>query len=134
MRLKMGMSQASNVQPSTALKEVSKEHTAFRREKETPLDGEAETGVRDVRFQDVCKTTPEDIFSFSMECSSTRKLAGLTQKDVAERMGTTASAVARLETFVPGRKQAPTLNTLLRYAQALGCRLLLKFEPLEDKE
>lgn len=46
---------------------------------------------------------------------------GLTQAQVAERIGTTQSAVARMES---GRgKHSPSLATLSRYAEALGCRL-----------
>lgn len=46
---------------------------------------------------------------------------GLTQAEVAERIGTTQSAVARMES---GRgKHSPSLATLSKYAEALGCRL-----------
>ncbi len=49
---------------------------------------------------------------------------GLTQAQVAEKIGTTQSAVARLES---GRgKHSPSLATLSRYAKALGCRLEVK--------
>jgi DNA-binding XRE family transcriptional regulator len=49
-----------------------------------------------------------------------RKEAGLTQAQVAERMGTTASAVARLEGAITREKHSPTFNTLKRYAKACG--------------
>ena len=46
---------------------------------------------------------------------------GLTQAQVAEKIGTTQSAVARMES---GRgKHSPSLATLSRYAEALGCKL-----------
>ena len=49
---------------------------------------------------------------------------GLTQAQVAERIGTTQSAVARMES---GRgKHSPSLATLSRYAQALGCKLEIR--------
>lgn len=47
-----------------------------------------------------------------------RKEAGLTQAQVAERMGTKAPAVARLVTGSP----SPSLSTLRKYAAALGNR------------
>jgi DNA-binding XRE family transcriptional regulator len=53
-----------------------------------------------------------------------RTLAGLTQDDVAERMGTTKSAVSRLES---AGKHTPSLDTLKRYARAVGCELRVKF-------
>ena len=46
---------------------------------------------------------------------------GLTQAQVAEKIGTTQSAVARMES---GRgKHSPSLATLSKYAEALGCKL-----------
>jgi DNA-binding XRE family transcriptional regulator len=55
-----------------------------------------------------------------------RARAGLTQDAVAERMGTTKSAVSRLEA---AGKHAPSLLTLKRYAQAVGCDLQVKLVP-----
>ena len=50
-----------------------------------------------------------------------RSEQGLTQAQVAEKIGTTQSAVARMES---GRgKHSPSFATLARYAEALGCRL-----------
>lgn len=55
-----------------------------------------------------------------------RSRAGLTQDAVAERMGTTKSAISRLES---AGKHAPSLATLKRYAQAVGCELQVKLVP-----
>lgn len=55
-----------------------------------------------------------------------RARAGLTQDAVAERMGTTKSAISRLES---AGKHAPSLATLKRYAQAVGCDLQVKLVP-----
>lgn len=56
-----------------------------------------------------------------------RTRAGLSHADMAQRMGTTPSAIARLES---GR-MAPTLRTLQRYAQAVGGRLRVQIETCE---
>ena len=56
-----------------------------------------------------------------------RSRAGLTQDAVAERMGTTRSAISRLESA--GKKHAPSIATLQRYAQAVGCELQVKLVP-----
>ncbi len=48
-----------------------------------------------------------------------RAEAGLTQAEVARRMGSTQSAVARLE----GGGISPSVDTLRRYAKAVGKRL-----------
>lgn len=52
-----------------------------------------------------------------------RTKAGLSQDAVAERMGTTKSAVSRLES---ARKHIPSLSTLRRYASAVGCEIQVK--------
>jgi transcriptional regulator with XRE-family HTH domain len=56
-----------------------------------------------------------------------RKQAGLTQEEVAERMGTKRSAVARLESTLATGKHSPSLATLQKYAQALGRKLDIRF-------
>ena len=52
-----------------------------------------------------------------------RKNAKLTQAQVAKRMGTKAPAVARLENALVTGTPSPSLNTLRKYAAALGKRL-----------
>lgn len=52
-----------------------------------------------------------------------RSEAGLTQAQVAERMGTKAPAVARLENALITGKHSPSLATLQKYAAALGKKL-----------
>jgi transcriptional regulator with XRE-family HTH domain len=60
-------------------------------------------------------------FALLDEFLRARSEQGLTQAEVAERIGTTQSAVARMES---GRgKHSPSLATLSKYAQALGCKL-----------
>jgi len=55
-----------------------------------------------------------------------RARAGLTQDAVAELMGTTKSAISRLEA---AGKHTPSLGTLQRYARAVGCKLEVKLVP-----
>ncbi len=52
-----------------------------------------------------------------------RQEAGLTQAELAARMGTQAPAVARLEKSLATRKHSPSVATLRRYAQACGKHL-----------
>ena len=52
-----------------------------------------------------------------------RKDAGLTQAEVAERMGTKPPAVTRLESSLGSGKHSPSLATLRKYAAAVGCHL-----------
>lgn len=55
-----------------------------------------------------------------------RRRSGLTQQAVAERMKTTKSAVSRMEGYLP---HAPTIKTLQRYANAVGCDVQVKLIP-----
>ena len=63
-----------------------------------------------------------------------RKRAGLTQEDAAERMGTNAPAVARLEAFNIRDKHSPSLSTLNKYARAVGCKLEIHLKRLSSKK
>ena len=54
-----------------------------------------------------------------------RTRAGITQSELAKRMNTTQSVVARLES---GRAH-PSTKTLERIAQATGTQLRISFEP-----
>lgn len=55
-----------------------------------------------------------------------RQASGLTQAQVAERMGTQAPAVARLESSLVSGKHSPTLATLRKYVEACGKKLELR--------
>jgi predicted transcriptional regulator len=61
------------------------------------------------------------------ELAGARRAAGLSQTEVAARMGTSQSVVARLET---GEIDA-RLSTLQRYAAAVGRELELGIRPQE---
>lgn len=63
------------------------------------------------------------------EMLAARHEAGLTQAQVAERMGTKAPAVARLESALASGKHSPSLDTLRKYAQALGKRVEIHLVP-----
>ena len=54
-----------------------------------------------------------------------RREAGLTQAEVAERMGTHAPAVARLERALASGKHSPSMATIRRYLAACGKRLVV---------
>ena len=55
-----------------------------------------------------------------------RQDACLTQAQVAERMGTQAPAVARLERSLATGKHSPSIATVRRYLKACGKRLVLR--------
>jgi DNA-binding XRE family transcriptional regulator len=62
----------------------------------------------------------------------TREKANLSQEDVASRMHTTRSSVSRLESSGTGR-HSPSLDTLLKYAQALGYAVKIQLVPTKEQ-
>ena len=66
-------------------------------------------------------------FAILDEMLAARRAAGLSQADVAARMGTKAPAVARLESALASGKHSPSIGTLRKYAAALGKRVEVHF-------
>jgi transcriptional regulator with XRE-family HTH domain len=66
----------------------------------------------------------EEEFEILDEILRARAEAGVSQAELAARIGTTQSAVARLETGLG--KHSPSIGTLKRYASALGYRLQVR--------
>lgn len=66
-------------------------------------------------------------FAILDEMLAARRAAGLSQAEVAKRMGTKAPAVARLESSLASGKHSPSIVTLRKYAAALGKRVEVHF-------
>jgi len=66
----------------------------------------------------------------SRELAWARMRAHLLQQVVAKRMGTTTSAISRLENAFGHR---PTLTTLERYAEAVGCELQIRLVHADEE-
>lgn len=64
----------------------------------------------------------EDEFALAAQLIEARKRARLTQEEVAKRMGTTQSVVARLESGHP----LPSLRSLQRYAEAVDSKVEIR--------
>ena len=73
----------------------------------------------------------EDEFATLDALLEVRRHAGLTQAEVAGKMGIKQSALARIESSLASRKHAPSLTTLRKYAAVLGCKLELRITPDE---
>ena len=69
----------------------------------------------------------EPEFALLQQLLKARQKAGLTQADVADRMGTKPPAITRLESSLGSGKHSPSLSTLQKYAEAVGCELQVKF-------
>lgn len=65
----------------------------------------------------------EEEFELAAAVIKARHDAGLTQDELAQRMGTTQSAIARIE----GGKSSPSTTTLKKLAAATGTRLKVTF-------
>ena len=72
----------------------------------------------------------EPEYALAKELLAARTRAGLTQEVLAERMGTTKSAISRLEA-VGGNP--PSVSSLQRYAAAVGCTLKIELIPSAAK-
>ena len=65
-------------------------------------------------------------YAIANQMLAARSRAGLTQEAVATRMGTSKSTVSRLES---AGKHAPSLSSIKRYAEAVGCKIEIKLVP-----
>lgn len=68
----------------------------------------------------------EEEYSALNALITARTTAGLTQEQLAERMGTTRSAISRLEASLRDEKHSPSFATLKKYAHACGKRLIVQ--------
>ena len=69
----------------------------------------------------------EPEFNLLREMLKARNDAGLSQADVAERMGTKPPAITRLESSLTSGRHSPSIATLKKYAEAVGCHIEIKF-------
>ena len=66
-------------------------------------------------------------FQMKRQMIALRKAAGLTQEEMAEKLGTRRSNISRLESL--NASHSPSLATIENYARVLGYSLRLDFEP-----
>ena len=67
------------------------------------------------------------IYEMKRQMIAMRKRAGLTQEQMAERLGTKKSNISRLESLTADN--SPRLATIEDYARALGYTVKVAFEP-----
>ncbi len=79
--------------------------------------------MKDPAFRDEYARADEE-YALVEAMVRARAAAKLTQTELAARIGTTQSAIARLE----GGRLSPSVRTLRRYAEATGMRLTVGFE------
>ena len=84
--------------------------------------------MKDARYRKDYDALEEE-FALMAEVAKARARAGLSQAELAKRMKTTQSTIARLES---GRG-LPSTRTLGRFAKATGHRLKISFEPVRKR-
>jgi ribosome-binding protein aMBF1 (putative translation factor) len=90
----------------------------------TKISGLHRRWSRDADYRDACDALGEE-FDLARALIEARAAAGLSQAQLARRMKTSQSYVARIE----GGKVRPSTEALERFAQATGTRLRIIFEP-----
>lgn len=96
-------------------------------EKFIPVETLAKDWMRDPEFRAAYEALEEE-FSLAEAIIKARIEADMTQEEVAAAMGTTQTAVARME-----GGHLPSTRTLQRFADATGTRLKISFEPVRRK-
>jgi len=67
-------------------------------------------------------------FELARQLIEARTRGGLSQEEIAARMGTSQSAVARLESG----STLPSMRTLSRYAKATNCEVSIQLRPMKN--
>lgn len=97
-----------------AYRPVAHDHDAF-----------LEKALKRKGFSEAYDTLEKD-YLLVRELLAARSNAGLTQEEVARSMGTTKSAVCRLEAV---GQHSPSVSTLKKYARAVGCDVEIHLIP-----
>ena len=82
--------------------------------------------MRDPAFREAYDAL-EDGVQLKRQMIAMRKAAGLTQREVAERLGTKAGNISRLESL--SATHSPSMATVESYARVLGFSMKVRFEP-----
>lgn len=76
----------------------------------------------------------EDEFQLKRELIRARSAASFSQQKVADAMNTTKSSISRLETLHPAGRPSPSVETLQKYAAAVGCKIVIKLIPKKQSD
>ncbi|OGT06014.1 MAG: hypothetical protein A2103_00550 [Gammaproteobacteria bacterium GWF2_41_13] len=94
------------------------------------FDSFKKEALKDPKFKKEYDALKEE-FDLITELIKARKSARKTQQEVAEKMHTSQAVIARLESGFNGKYHSPTLGTIKKYANAVGCRISIKLIPKE---
>jgi transcriptional regulator with XRE-family HTH domain len=68
----------------------------------------------------------EPEFALLRQILKARQTQGLSQAEIAKRMGTKSPAVTRFESSLTSGKHSPSISTVKKYAKALNCHLEIR--------
>ena len=71
----------------------------------------------------------EDEFAALDALLAARRQAGMTQEQVAAKMGVSQPSLARVEASLGSHRHSPSLEMLRKYAAAVNCKLEIKLVP-----
>jgi len=71
----------------------------------------------------------EDEFTTLDALLAARRQAGMTQEQVASRMGVSQPSLARVEASLGSHRHSPSLEMLRKYAAAVNCKLEIRMVP-----
>ena len=87
-----------------------------------------EKDLQDPKFNQAWKAL-NDEFAALDTLLAARKQAGLTQEQVAAKMGVSQPSLARVEASLGSHRHSPSLEMLRKYAAAVNCKLEIKLVP-----
>jgi DNA-binding XRE family transcriptional regulator len=71
----------------------------------------------------------EDEFAALDALLTARRQAGMTQEQVAAKMGVSQPSLARVEASLGSHRHSPSLQMLRKYAAAVNCKLEIRLVP-----
>jgi len=71
----------------------------------------------------------EDEFATLDALLAARRQAGMTQEQVAAKMGVSQPSLARVEASLGSHRHSPSLEMLRKYAAAVNCKLEIRLVP-----
>ena len=105
--------------------DVRNELKALPKDQMTDFDDIRKEWMKDPEFVKEYEALAEE-FSLASAMIAARAHAEMTQQEVAAKMATSQSYIAKLE----GGEVSPTMKALKRYAAATGSRIKITFDPV----
>ena len=87
-----------------------------------------EKDLQDPHFKKAWETLHDEFVALDALLTA-RRQAGMTQEQVASKMGVSQPSLARVEASLGSRRHSPSLEMLRKYAAAVNCKLEIRLIP-----